>query len=117
MRHVKSKAKDCGRVIEYEMMTSHGILWLGEDNTDVYLEIIDTFYVERLGEMEICMSVRKEIRSGKVHWYAYKRFAGKLHKAYVGQFINFRSLWDAATKLPTAAFGRGTYNANRRKPN
>ena len=30
------------------------------------------------------MTLRREIRSGRGHWYAYRRVLGKLHKRYVG---------------------------------
>lgn len=103
MRKVNCKAKDNGRVIEWDMRTPRGLLELGSDDLDDYLDLIDSFYVERLRSTEICMTVRKEVRSGSVCWYASKRFAGKLYKTYVGQQITRDLLWRAATKLPTDA--------------
>lgn len=30
------------------------------------------------------LTLRKKVRSGTAHWYAYRRVLGKLHKRYVG---------------------------------
>jgi len=47
-------------------------VWFGGD-TGTKKEIIDTE-----------LTLRKEVRSGNSHWYAYRRVLGKLHKRYVG---------------------------------
>lgn len=36
-------------------------------------------------DISVQMTLRKEIRSGRAHWYAYRRAGGKLLKRYVGQ--------------------------------
>lgn len=116
MKHVNCKAKTNARVSNWNVYTPNGIYNLLDGGFQEYTELIPSFYVERLNDVEICMSVRKELRSGSVHWYAYKRFAGKLSKAYVGQECTYQALWDAATSLPTDARTHKPYNENRRKP-
>lgn len=36
-------------------------------------------------EINMQMTLRKEVRSGRNYWYAYRRVLGKLHKKFVGQ--------------------------------
>lgn len=49
------------------------------------------------------MTLRREIRSGRGHWYAYRRVATKLHKRYVGtdENINQERLLAIAQKMPS----------------
>lgn len=53
-------------------------------------------------DINVQMTLRREIRSGRGHWYAYRRFAGTLHKRYVGddQNITQGRLLDVARALP-----------------
>lgn len=53
------------------------------------------------------LTLRREIRSGKGHWYAYRRVLGKLHKRYVGSDENVTEarLIDIAHKMPTTKLG------------
>lgn len=53
--------------------------------------------------VNVQMTLRREIRSGRGHWYAYRRVMGKLYKRYVGddEAIDQRRLLDVAQKLPT----------------
>jgi len=48
-------------------------------------------------------TMRREIRSGRGHWYAYRKVFGTLHKRYIGtdEVINQKLLLDVARKLPT----------------
>lgn len=48
------------------------------------------------------MTLRKEKRSGKYHWYAYRRKGGKLYKRYVGYSENLTEerLLEVAAKMP-----------------
>ncbi|MBZ0284046.1 MAG: hypothetical protein K8L97_25120 [Anaerolineae bacterium] len=50
------------------------------------------------------MTLRREIRSGRGHWYAYRRVFGKLHKRYVGtdDLISQMKLLEVAQKMPSA---------------
>lgn len=49
------------------------------------------------------MTLRREIRSGRGYWYAYRRVFGKLHKRYVGQDdeITEELLLNIAQKMPS----------------
>lgn len=38
--------------------------------------------------IDIELTMRKEYRSGRGHWYAYRRVLGKLHKKYIGDSEN-----------------------------
>lgn len=57
--------------------------------------IVETINVE--------MTLRREIRSGAGHWYAYRRVHKVLHKRYVGtdEKINQERLLEVAQKLPS----------------
>jgi len=54
--------------------------WYQTLHIDWDVQIKDNLNVE--------MTLRKEIRSGRAHWYAYRRVLGKLHKRYVGASEN-----------------------------
>lgn len=49
------------------------------------------------------MTLRREIRSGAGHWYAYRRVHGTLHKRYVGtdEKLNQERLLEVAQNLPS----------------
>lgn len=53
------------------------------------------------------MTLRREIRSSKGHWYAYRRSAGKLHKRYVGddESVTEERLIQVARHMPTTKLG------------
>jgi hypothetical protein len=102
MRHVNSKSKETARVIDYDARTPFGLMGVGSNEFDEYLESVTSFYVESLWDKECGFSVRKEYRAGTAHWYGYKRFSGKLKKVYIGQEITFDKLLNAAKRLPTA---------------
>lgn len=48
------------------------------------------------------MTLRRECRSGRNHWYAYRRVGGVLFKRYVGQSdrVTSKRLVEVAQKLP-----------------
>lgn len=54
--------------------------------------------------IKVEMTLRRELRSGRGHWYAYRRVHTKLHKRYVGtdDSINQQRLLDVARKMPSA---------------
>lgn len=56
--------------------------------------------IEQIINLE--MTLRKEKRSGKFHWYAYRRKGGKLYKRYVGYSENMTAarLVEIAAKMP-----------------
>lgn len=116
MKHVNCKAKTNARVVNWNVYTPNGTGELVGEWFQDYVELVPSFYVERLYDKEIGMTVRKEIRSGKVHWYAYKRFGGKLFKRYVGQLPTYQALFDAATQMPTGVFDYAPMNEKRRTP-
>lgn len=66
-----------------------------------------TFYVDwdaKINDnINVEMTLRKEIRSGRAHWYAYRRVMGKLHKRYVGTSENVTEhrLLEVAQVLPS----------------
>ena len=99
MRTVDCKSKQTARIVNIDVMTPNGLYLLGTDECDDLFEDISTFYVETLFDQKLGFSVRKENRSGKDHWYAYKRLGGKLMKRYVGQAITTKALWDAAAAM------------------
>lgn len=54
-------------------------------------------------EINMQMTIRRELRSGQGYWYAYRRVGGKLHKRYVGtdEQVTEQRLLDIAQKLPS----------------
>jgi len=60
----------------------------------------DTRTVE---EINVEMTLRKEMRAGTAHWYAYRRVLGTLYKRYVGQSdkLTERRLIDVARAMPS----------------
>lgn len=58
--------------------------------------------IQMIEDIDMQMTLRKEIRSGKPYWYAYRRFGGKLHKRFVGSSdrITPTLLVEIARKLP-----------------
>lgn len=59
--------------------------------------------VKRTETINLEMTIRRELRAGRGHWYAYRRVAGKLHKRYVGtdELVNQARLLDVARKMPS----------------
>jgi hypothetical protein len=49
------------------------------------------------------MTIRREVRGQRAHWYAYRRVAGTLHKRYVGddESITQNKLLEVAQKMPS----------------
>jgi len=54
-------------------------------------------------DINMQFTIRREIRSGAGHWYAYRRVFGKLHKKYVGtdEKVTQASLLAIAKAMPT----------------
>lgn len=65
-------------------------IWLGYD-------------VKIKEDINVQMTLRRETRSGRGHWYAYRRVARKLYKRYVGtdDNINQKRLLEIAQKMPS----------------
>lgn len=55
-------------------------------------------------DVNMQMTLRREIRSGSGYWYAYRRAHGVLHKRYVGSdnAVTQKRLLDVARRLPSA---------------
>lgn len=68
---------------------------------------IETSYVtvdaKITSDINMQMTLRREVRSGRGYWYAYRRVLGKLHKRYVGQDeeITEELLLKIAQKMPS----------------
>lgn len=54
-------------------------------------------------DIDVQMTLRREIRSGRGYWYAYRRVHGKLFKRFVGddESINQTRLLAIAQKMPS----------------
>jgi len=54
-------------------------------------------------EVNVEMTLRAEMRSGRKYWYAYRRVFGKLNKKFVGQSdrVNEQRLLEIARSLPS----------------
>lgn len=54
-------------------------------------------------EINVEMTMRREVRSGRGYWYAYRRVFGKLHKKYMGQDdqITQSLILKVAQKMPS----------------
>lgn len=54
-------------------------------------------------DVNVQMTLRREIRSGRGHWYAYRRVLGTLYKRYVGNddVIDQKRLLTVARALPS----------------
>jgi len=54
-------------------------------------------------ELSVEMTLRAEMRSGRRHWYAYRRVFNKLHKRYVGtdEKVTQTRLLDIAKAMPS----------------
>lgn len=81
------------RLISFDKNWAENV-WL--DGVGFQKEMIDTE-----------LTLRKEYRSGKGHWYAYRRVLGKLHKKYVGSSENVTqtSLLKICQAMPTTKIG------------
>lgn len=62
-----------------------------------------TYDAKVKSEINVQMTLRREVRSGRGYWYAYRRVLGKLHKRYVGQDeqITEELLLKIAQKMPS----------------
>ncbi len=87
-------------IIDHKTTTSIRLISLSHDYAQrVWLEsgskIIEQVNVE--------MTLRKEIRSGVGHWYAYRRVHTKLHKKYVGtsEKVTHERLLEIAKAMPS----------------
>lgn len=62
-----------------------------------------TYETKIVEQINVEMTLRREIRWNRGHWYAYRRVAGKLHKRYVGtdDAINQSRLLEVARKMPS----------------
>lgn len=62
------------------------------------------YNLNRVEQINMEMTLRKEQRGQKAHWYAYRRVLGKLHKRYVGysEQITESRLLEIAQKMPSA---------------
>jgi len=58
-------------------------------------------------DIDFEMTLRREIRSGSGHWYAYRRVFGKLYKRYVGsdEKVTQEKLIQVARAMPTKKLG------------
>ena len=54
-------------------------------------------------DIDVQMTLRREIRSGRGYWYAYRRVHGKLFKRFVGddEAVNQRRILEVAQKMPS----------------
>jgi len=54
-------------------------------------------------DVSVEMTLRREIRSNRGHWYAYRRVLGTLHKRYVGtdEKVNSARLIEVASAMPS----------------
>lgn len=85
---------------------------IGDGYTNsIRLESLSTRWIETAwvtldsnvrSEINMAMTLRREVRSGAGYWYAYRRVLGKLHKRYVGQDeqITEELLLKIAQKMP-----------------
>jgi hypothetical protein len=73
-----------------------------DDGTDYGEEVWDGSSNWVKLEVNMGYTLRKEVRSGKPTWYAYRRSSGKLHKRYVGgsENITLQKIRDIAIALP-----------------
>lgn len=55
-------------------------------------------------DINVQMSLRRETRSGRNYWYAYRRVFGQLNKRFVGQSegVTEKRLLEVARSLPTS---------------
>lgn len=115
---------------EYETSIFEGKLYFedcaqADMDTDEFVEIIDhkTVTVIRLFSLDKLwcenvwidgqgfqremvdteLTIRKELRSGVGHWYAYRRVLGVLHKKYVGDSskVTQQRLLEVCKAMPT----------------
>lgn len=84
--------------IEFEGVRSIRVVSLSS-NWQQYVYLNGQEFIENIN-MEF--TLRKEKRGNKNHWYAYRRFGGKLHKKYVGDSsqITPQRLIEIARALP-----------------
>lgn len=61
-------------------------------------------------DIDFEMTLRREIRCGRGHWYAYRRVMGKLNKRYVGtdENVTQKRLVEVARAMPTTKLSKRT---------
>lgn len=102
--------EDCRQA---DMDTDHFIDIIGDGYTkSIRLVSLSSNWVERVWLDGVGMSrelidteltLRREIRSGRGHWYAYRRVLGKLNKRYVGtdEKVTQERLLEICRAMPT----------------
>lgn len=68
----------------------------------------DGYFIKQ--DIDFEMTLRREIRCGRGHWYAYRRVLGKLHKRYVGtdENVTQKRLVEVARAMPTTKLSKRT---------
>lgn len=71
-------------------------------SSDWYQNVIFSDGTKIKEDINLQMTLRKELRGSMFHWYAYRRVFGKLHKRYVGtsEKIIASRLVEIARSLP-----------------
>ena len=87
---------------------------IGDGHTrTIRLISLDSTWVERVwidgvgmrsDSVDTEMTLRREIKSGRGYWYAYRKALGKQHKRYVGtdEQVTQEKLLEVARKMPTS---------------
>lgn len=92
-------------IIDHKSVTSIRLISLASEWVEkVWLDGVG--YQKEIIDTEL--TLRKEYRSCKGHWYAYRRVLGKLSKRYVGTSENVTqsSLLKVCQAMPTTKIGR-----------
>lgn len=72
-------------------------------DTNWYLNVYTGGIGSRKESINVEMTLRRELRADRGHWYAYRRVMGKLYKRYVGQDdrLTQERLLQIAQKMPS----------------
>lgn len=72
-------------------------------DTNWYVSVYTGGAAFRHEDVNVEMTLRREVRYGRGYWYAYRRVMNKLHKRYVGtdEQITQKRLLEIAQKMPT----------------
>jgi len=72
------------------------------DDAKTHIDFINGVRIDVKIDYQI--TLRSEMRSGKKHWYAYRRAYGKLNKRYVGysEGLNSERLYWLCRDMPTS---------------
>lgn len=72
-------------------------------DSDYILNVWVTLDAKIKEALKVEMTLRREVRGNKGHWYAYRRTAGKLHKRYVGddESLSQSKLLAVAQRMPS----------------